>query len=282
MKKESVSNSPPSEEDSPSRSSQASPMPQAGDLPQCKGCQNPFSMTRLRHTCRMCRMPVCGNCSQQRIRLVIGGDKERVCDPCSTAWRTEHTDQMGEAVDVRIQINQTLKSLLKEKHREIESLKQYLVELIESHPYLQESPSLRGPRRFSSEMGLERINFMDLVQYVDDRVRLLRNRRDDIEKALSKESEVQEKRRIDFGFLQERTLKAEEDAQRVRELSHQRDRLRETYGEQSASIRSLQDRVDMFELGLDLRDSEAQDPRSDEESDFLPDRLADMIFPCLR
>lgn len=271
-----------SEDESPSASSAMSPAPQTGSASQCQICQSLYSVTRLRHTCRMCRGSVCGYCSQQRIRLVVGGAKERVCDNCAYEWRHEHAGQLEEAVDVRIQINLSLKSLLKEKHTEVESLKRYLVDIVESHPYLQEPPSLHGPSRFSSEIGLERINFIELVRYLDERVEFLKKRRSEISESLNREMVSQEERRTNFGFLQERTHKAESDAKRVSELSLQRDRLRDTFREQSYRIRSLQDRVEMLELGVSIGESGPLETVTDENMDFFADRIADMIFPCLR
>ena len=273
-----------SEEDTPSRSSAHSPIPNSGQASTCQLCQTPFSVTTLKHRCRVCQHAVCGACSRHRIRLEVGGTKERVCDSCGAEWRASHAEQLEEAADVRAQMNSSLKALLKEKYEEVETLKRVLVDLIEAHQYLQEPPKLTGPARFSSEMGMGRINFSELVKYLDDRVKFLKARTIEIQEAVFIESAEQDERTRNYGFLQERTDKAEADANRVAELSLQRDRLKATYREQAARVRALRDRVDILESNPHSRlpgedNDEVQD---DSQPDFVGDRFAEKLFPCLR
>jgi predicted RNase H-like nuclease (RuvC/YqgF family) len=113
---------------------------------------------------------------------------------------------------------------------------------------LKEEPSIDGIRRFSFDAGLSRINFLELIEYFDSRFEFLRNKASELREAISTESEQLQERKRNFTFLKERTEKAEGDAERVNELMHQHSRLKETFREQSATIRALQDRVEMLEI----------------------------------
>lgn len=273
-----------SEESSPAMSSRASPVLQGISSANCTLCQAPFSVTRLKHSCRICHSSVCSSCSKQRLRIEVGEDKVRLCDDCAKEWRSTHAQQLEETVDVRVEINNSLKALLKEKFDEIEGHKKFLVELMESHAYLKEPPSINGPTRFSSEMGLARINFVQLVKYMDERISFLKQRKSEVTEAVEAESRQQSERRTNFGFLQDRTLKAESDAKRAAELTLQRDRLRETFREQAARIRAMGDRVEILESEAHLRgyESVAESDFDPDGGEFVGDRLVDSLMPCLR
>lgn len=232
---------------------------------------------------------MCGSCSRSKVRLTTG--KERVCDECAKEHRAGRTEQLEEAVDVRVQINASLKALLREKFEEIEKHKAQLVALLVAQPYLQEPPAtIDTPNRFSPEMfGLGRINFSDLVSYLDERIAFLKSRLAELTAAIATETAQQEERRRNFGFLEERTLRAESDAVRVEELVHQKDRLRETFKLQAATVRALQDRVEMMEQHH-FESSRRSNLRSElrlppdvlsSSQEFLGDRIVQRFFPCL-
>jgi hypothetical protein len=187
---------------------------------------------------------------------------------------------MEESVDIRQQMNESLKALLKEKYEEIEYLKKNLVDIIDSHSYLQEAPSLTAPFRFSSAMGLDRIDFSDLVNYMETKLQYLRSRAEEIEKAAETEDVQQRERRRNLGFLKERTEKAEVDASRVSELVEQRDRLREIFREQAVKLRSLKDRVDILEH-RDSHDSMISADNDVDDFQFVGDVLVAKYCPCI-
>ena len=271
-----------SEEASPSQSG-AQPMSPAssGD---CLICGYQFSVTKLRHKCRLCGAAVCSACSPQRVRVTVGADKVRACTICAQEWRRSHAEELHESVDVRMQMNASLKELLKEKYEATERLKQLLVELIDSQAFLQEAPSLTAPFKFSSSMGLDRINFADLVRYLDGKVAYLSKRTDDMKTAYESESTSLAERRRNFGFLQERTDKAEIDAARVGELVQQRDRLRDIFKSQAVRLRALKDRVDFLEDQSRRPPpvAEGQGPLGTVgQGEFIGDVIVDSLCPCL-
>jgi hypothetical protein len=184
-----------------------------------------------------------------------------------------------------MQMNASLKELLKEKYEATEKLKKLLVGLVDAQPYLQEAPSLTGPFKFSASMGLDRINFAELVRYLDEKVRFLSNRSEEIRRIYEQESESLTERRRNFGFLQERTQKAEVDAARVSELVQQRDRLRDIFKAQAVRLRALKDRIDFLE------DASRRPPQvaSNEgpagtvaSNEFIGDVLVDSLCPCMQ
>ena len=249
-----------------------------GSSDSCILCQSEFGVTRRRYRCRMCGEEICSSCSSSRIRIVVGEDKVRACDECANEWRVAHADEMEESVDIRRQMNESLKTLLKAKYEEIEFLKKEMVSIVDSQPYMQEAPSLTAPFRFSSSMGLDRIDFSELVQFMESKIQFLRTRAEELQKAAESEEVQQSERRRNFGFLQERTEKAEVDASRVTELVDQRDRLRDIFREQAVKLRSLKDRVDILE-DRDLRVSVAV---SDVEAiEFIGDTLIEKYCPCI-
>lgn len=263
----------------------------------CVICESEFSVTRLRHKCSACGALVCVQCSGSKLRITPTGPKERVCDLCARELRASHSEELEETADVRQQINENLKQLLREKYEKIEELKIFLIQLIESEPYLQEAPeSLDSPSRFSSELGPSRINFSSLVDFVDQRLQMLVSRASEIREAIERDSTELSERRRNFEFLKERTNIAENEAIRANELIHQRNRLKETFREQSATIRSLQDRAEMVEnqflsrgLGGGGGGGRASNlliippPPIDvvEENEYFGDKLVGKIFPCL-
>jgi len=186
---------------------------------------------------------------------------------------------MEESVDIRVQMNEELKKLLKQKYEEIEALKRGLVDLIDFQPYLQEAPTLTAPFRFSSSMGLDRIDFSDLVRYLDGKIEFLRTRAKQLEEATENEDIQQSERRRNFGFLKERSEKAEIDASRVSELLEQRERLREIFKEQAVKLRSLKDRVDFLEE-RDSREASRIDD-SEEVIEFIGDEIVSKYCPCI-
>ena len=272
-----------SEEESPSRGSQPPSSPSNQD--ECLICGSRFSVTKLRHKCRLCGESVCSSCSPQRVRVTPGAEKVRACNICAQEWRRSHAEELHESVDVRMQMNASLKELLKEKYEATEELKKLLVGLVDAQPYLQEAPSLTGPFKFSASMGLDRINFAELVRYLDEKVRFLSNRSEEIRRICEQESESLTERRRNFGFLQERTDKAEVDAARVSELVQQRDRLRDIFKAQAVRLRALKDRVDFLE------DASRRPPQvaSNEgpagtvaSNEFIGDVLVDSLCPCIQ
>ena len=258
----------------------------------CPLCDGEFSaVTRLRHKCRSCGIVVCSQCSGSRYRLSPDGPKERVCDICARDLRESHAEELEESADVRQQINESLKQLLKEKYEKIEEYKVFLLNLIHSEPYLQEPPtSLDSPSRFSAELGASRINFSQLVDYFDERVKFLKNKTREIEETISRDSEELSERRRNFEFLKDRTDKAEIDATRTSELVHQRNRLKEIFRDQSVSIRALQDRAEILEnqqlstgIGGPGNLLFLAPPPVDSvgELEFIGDKFVAKIFPCL-
>jgi len=256
----------------------------------CPLCEDEFSVTRLRHKCRGCGIVVCSQCSASRYRLSPNGPKERVCDICARDLRSSHAEELEETADVRQKINESLKQLLKEKYEKIEKYKMFLLQLIDSEPYLQETPSIDNPPKFSSEFGASRINFSELIDYFEDRLKFLKNRTGEITDAINRDSAELAERKQNFEFLKERTEKAESDAARASELVHQRNRLKEIFREQSATIRALQDRAEMLEnqqlsRGIagagNLLSSSPPPIDSVGESEFLGDKIVAKIFPCL-
>ena len=179
-----------------------------------------------------------------------------------------------------MQMNEELRKMLKEKFEEVEELKRGLVDLIDSQPYLQEAPSLTAPFRFSSAMGLDRIDFTDLVQYSDKKIEFLRSRAIQLEETSQREAAEQAERRRNFGFLKDRTEKAEIDASRVEELLEQRQRLREIFKEQAVKLRSLKDRVDFLEE-RDSRETSRIDDLDEREPQFIGDELVAKYCPCI-
>jgi len=178
---------------------------------------------------------------------------------------------LEEAVDAQVQINESLKSLLKEKYEEIENHKKKLIEFVASEPLVQESDKFVGEP--------SRINFRDLVLYLSDRLGYLSSRGSELEGAVEKDSKYQEERRRNLGFLVERRDKAEKNCKQSLELIAQRNRLLETFKVQQITLKSLQDRVDMMEtshtdtvdMPLDVLDTD----------EFIGDRLTRTLFPCL-
>jgi hypothetical protein len=218
-----------------------------------------------------------------KIRLVVGGEKERVCDRCAREWHSSHAEELEENVDVRAQMNESLKRVLREKYEHIETLKRTLVEIIDSQQYLQEAPSLTAPFKFSSSMGLDRINFSDLVRYLDQKLAFLRSRTEQIEEVLDNQKIDIRERRRNFGFLIERTEKAEMDASRVAELTEQRDRLRLVFREQASKLRALRDRVEILEQRGEVVESNLTLPADIVlEDTFIGDRIANSICPCIK
>jgi hypothetical protein len=257
----------------------SSPHVSAMDGSSCVLCRSEFGVTRRKHRCRVCGATVCGSCSSTRIRISSSGEKERACDICANESRAAHVGDVEESVDIRIQMNESLKMLLKEKFEEIEDVKKGLVQLIDAQPFLQEAPSLTAPFRFSSSMGTDRIDFSDLVRYLDSKLQHLYSRAVELEQAVATETVQQAERRRNFGFLKERTQKAEADALRVSELVEQRDRLREIFREQAVKLRSLKDRVDFLEES----DSRQQNPiePTEELFEFIGDELVQKYCPCI-
>jgi len=192
-----------------------------------------------------------------------------------------------------MQINASLKELLKEKFEQVEKLKTALLKLIEEEErFMQEPLSITGTRRFTSEVGISRINFSDLVEYFENQFDYVRSKGMEIDTALRVESGELEERKANFEFLKDRTERAEVDAERVGELTHQRNRLKETFREQSATIRALQDRVEMLEMqrlpcSTTVSGSRVEhfirrtpDTLLDEE-EFIGDVLVKKLFPCI-
>ena len=258
--------------------------------PDCPLCETEFSVTRLRHKCRSCGIVVCNQCSANRYRLTPNGPKERVCDICARDLRSGHAEELEETADVRQKINESLKQLLKEKYENIEQYKIFLLNLIEAEHYLQEPPSIDSPSRFSTEFGASRINFSELVEYFEDRLKFLKIRTGEIEEAISRESGELLERKQNFEYLKERAVKAEADAARASELVHQRNRLKEIFREQSATVRALQDRAEMLENaqlsrgitgGGSLLTLAPPPLDSVGESEFIGDRIVAKIFPCI-
>lgn len=283
----SASASDASEEAPASPLSMRSPSPGSAEWNACARCGTQFSITRHRHSCRACSSIVCSSCSSSRLRLVVGGEKERVCDACSREWRASHADELEESVDVRTQMNESLKQLLREKYENIEAVKKSLVELIDRHQYLQDAPTLNAPFRFSPAMGLDRINFAELIKFLDARLLFLRNRTQELDETIERERSEHMERRRNFGFLVQRTEKAEVDASRVSELVEQRDRLRDIFREQAARLRSLKDRVDILENRdiQSLSGNQDQVPASLDAvmaDEFIGDRLVNNLCPCAK
>jgi hypothetical protein len=253
----------------------------------CSLCDAEFSVTRLRHRCRKCNLVVCNQCSGSRYRVVPNGQKERVCDICARELQTSHSEELEETADVRQKINESLKLLLKEKYEKIEEIKRFLLNIISENEYLQEPPSIDSPPRFSLEFGASRISFSQLVDYLEDRLRFLKNRTEEIRDAIDRDSAELAERRQNFEYLKERTRKAELDATRASELVHQQNRLREIFREQSSTIRALQDRAEMLEnqqLSRGLANLIVVPPLPldvVEENEFVGDRIIAKVFPCL-
>ena len=97
-------------------------------------------------------------------------------------------------------------------------------------------------------------------------------------------------RKQNFEYLKERAVKAETDAARASELVHQRNRLKEIFREQSATVRALQDRAEMLENaqlsrgiagGGSLLTLPSPPLDSVGESEFIGDRIVATIFPCI-
>ena len=252
--------------------------------PSCSLCGSEYSTNRLKHRCRVCHASVCSECSETRLRLRSGEETQRACDKCAAALEGNQREQVNEAFELRLEMITSLKHLLKEKYEEIEGLKEFLVKLVEGQFFLQESPSIRQSSRFSSAMGLSRINFGELVLYVDQRVKFLRNRLHEIKEAtILGESQLTERRR-NFGFLCDRTEKAESDASRVSDLVMQRDRLRNIYTEQSTRLSSFKDRIELLELQSSQQmrvNQEDLPPGVVVESEYIGDLISESICPCL-
>lgn len=268
-----------------SPNSARSPSPGSAESNACTQCEIQFSLTRRRHYCRSCSFAVCSTCSSSRLRLIVGGEKERVCDTCAREWRTSHADELEESLDVRAQMNESLKQLLKEKYEMNEAVKKTLVEIIDRHQYLQDAPALNSPFRFSPAMGLDRINFSELIKFFDARLLFLRNRAQELDETIERDRADQVERRRNFGFLLQRTEKAEVDASRVSELVDQRDRLRDIFREQAIRLRSLKDRVDILE-NRDIRSGNQEMATAPIDaalaSEFIGDRLVDNLCPCAK
>ncbi len=274
--------------ESPQVSPRGSLGPQNGNLqtPNCTLCSAAFSISRLRHICRRCGAVVCGACSQGRARLAPGSDKERVCRICEDAVRATHIDEMEENADVRMQINTSLRVLLKNKYEEIEEYKKELIQLLNSEDLLQEPPSLQGPSRFDISRGIDRVNFIDIVKYVDERVQKLTKDQEELSHKFDSESTVMQERRCNFQLLQARAQLAEANAEKVRDLGNQKKRLNDTYMQQEATLRALQDRVQMMEHRIHQRSTVRQDSDGNlfyvRENALLGDEAVDRIFPCLK
>jgi len=253
----------------------------------CPLCDAEFSVTRLRHRCRGCNLVVCNQCSASKYRLVPNGPKERVCDICARDLRASHSEELEETADVRQKINESLKLLLKEKYEKTEEIKLILLNIIAENEYLQEPPSIDSPARFSIQFGASRVNFSELVDYLENRLRFLKSRTEEIKVALDRDSADLEERKQNFEFLKERTERAESDATRASELVHQRNRLKEIFREQSSTFRALQDRAEMLEnqqLSRGLGNLLTSPPPPADivnEHEFLGDRIVVKVFPCL-
>ena len=228
----------------------------------CGACNNIFTVTRLRHRCRHCQATVCGDCSRSRVR------KERVCDACAEQDRAGRTEHLEEAVDVQVQINDSLKTLLKERFLELEENRKEMMRLIEEEPALQQEES----------MG-ERINFRDLVAFLTDRVGHLKSETKQLEEMIKKETESMSERGRKLGYLRERTETAERNAEIAMELSSQKDRLKATYMAQAITVKALQDRVDMLETTVEDTTGSTLPIDVFNEEEFIGDRLT--VFPCL-
>ena len=80
----------------------------------CSGCHLEFSLTRRRHHCRKCGALVCGACSDHSAVLPgAGAQPVRVCDSCEI--QLKEAVYVSERLDVNGQINDSLKTALKEK-----------------------------------------------------------------------------------------------------------------------------------------------------------------------
>lgn len=270
--------------ESPAASPSPSPLHDNIQVNACDLCSTPFSISRLRHQCRKCGSVVCGGCSKGRARLEPGGDKERVCRECEASIRATNIEEIEENADVRMQINTSLRVLLKKKYEEIEEFKKQLIELVNSDDLLKEPPTLTHPRRFEVTTSTDRINFTDLVKYVDGCLQKLTKDHETLLKKYKSESSDIDRRRANFQLLQDRTHRAETNAETVKELVKQRDRLKETHAQQDATLRALQDRVEMMEQRIHQRSNSSRDPTEFHvmENDLIADDLADRIFPCLK
>lgn len=269
----------------PEESPRGSPSPQhASQTLACEVCSNQFSISRLRHVCRKCGAIVCGMCSQGRVRLVPGGDKQRVCQLCEQDVRATNIDEMEENADVRMQINTSLRVLLKDKYEEIEQYKKQLIQLVNSEDLLKEPPSIEGPSRFDVSRGPDRVNFVDIVKYLDGSIQRLTKEYKELSQNFESESASIRERRSNFLLLQNRTQIAETNAEAVKELVKQRNRLKDTYMQQEATLRALQDRVEMMEQRLHQRTARVTDNGHFyvEEDALVGDHIADRVFPCLK
>ena len=236
----------------------------------CALCSNPFGVVQIRHRCRKCFKRVCGDCSRGRVRLEHGSDRVRVCDACATEVRVGRTEELEEAIGVRVQINDSLKDLLKQKYHEIEGYKEHLLKILADEEFL-----LEENMPFDREIGPARINFKELVKYLDERVLWLINREKELSDLLVNDLKSLKIRTHKLSLLKQRTQKSELDASRVDLLVKQRDRLRDTFKLQSSTIRSLQDRVEIMEQ----RPNQSQ--TTTHVDTFIGDILIDKLFPCL-
>jgi hypothetical protein len=178
----------------------------------------------------------------------------------------------------------SLKVLLREKYEEVEDFKLFVVEILKESHLLQAPPSITGPFRFSTEMGLERINFAEMLLYTDERIKHLRERFGRIKESVRlQESQLHDRRR-NYGFLCERTQRSEADAARVAELVMQRDRLRNIYREQANRLRAFKDRIELLENQSYLLINQ-DDPDLPagivHKGQFLGDNIASSLLPCL-
>mmetsp|Transcript_31730 Transcript_31730/g.69318 ORF Transcript_31730/g.69318 Transcript_31730/m.69318 type:complete len:308 (+) Transcript_31730:38-961(+) len=97
------------------------------EVNECPVCGRKFGTfgphTWRKHHCRACGKVVCSTCSTNQI------SKHRVCDPCFDLRRADNAGVLTENHINNRQVEKSLRENLKEKHRQLQWFKQFLVRI---------------------------------------------------------------------------------------------------------------------------------------------------------
>ncbi|KAF4757746.1 hypothetical protein FOZ63_027950 [Perkinsus olseni] len=231
----------------------------------CSVCHEPFSVTRRKHHCRHCGRVVCAQCSEHRVVVPGVKAKVRVCDACEPLYSDLRNSALGEQLDAREQINESLKSALKEKYEEVEEFKTFLLAMTEGMAPVNQEGSPPGSA-FSPQSDPDRVNFRELMIFVDLNQREMRKGYEKLKRDFDAEHSERVEKERNARLLAQRCLRAESECQKLRNVENERQEAREEADKQKTIIDNLKDRINRLE-------AEAAEDRSVRSADHEDRRV---------
>ncbi|KAF4677813.1 hypothetical protein FOL47_009724 [Perkinsus chesapeaki] len=186
--------------------------------------------------------------------------KVRVCDACEPLYSDLRNSALGEQLDAREQINESLKLALKEKYEEVEEFKTFLLAMTEGMaPVAREG--VASSSTFTPESDPDRVNFRELMSFVDLNQREMRKGYEKLKKDFDVEHAERVEKERNARLLAQRCLRAESECQKLRNVENERQEARDEADRQKAVIEDLKDRINRLE-------AEAAEDRSVRSSDY--------------